>query len=173
MLGVALTQVQHLALGLVKPHEILMGPLLELVHIPPDVNLSLQGSGHSTKPDRVQDAFEQCSQVQYWAQYCLVYSSKTRFLLSKFTDDTKLGGVANIPEGCVALQKDLKRLERLRADLLENNTVEKGLVILVENKVSLSQQCDFLAKKANGILGCIRKSIDSRSREVILPPSQP
>ncbi|KAJ7396748.1 hypothetical protein BTVI_142156 [Pitangus sulphuratus] len=31
ILGVALTQVQHLAFGLVKPHEIPMGPLLELV----------------------------------------------------------------------------------------------------------------------------------------------
>ncbi|KAF4799508.1 hypothetical protein TURU_054323 [Turdus rufiventris] len=31
MSGVPLTQVQHLALGLVKPHEIPMDPLLELV----------------------------------------------------------------------------------------------------------------------------------------------
>ncbi|KAK4829686.1 hypothetical protein QYF61_006061, partial [Mycteria americana] len=31
MLGVALTQVQELALGLVEPHEVHMGPLLELV----------------------------------------------------------------------------------------------------------------------------------------------
>ena len=29
--GVSLTQMQDLALGLVKPHEVHMGPLLELV----------------------------------------------------------------------------------------------------------------------------------------------
>ncbi|KAJ7423138.1 hypothetical protein WISP_34820 [Willisornis vidua] len=35
-----------------------------------------------------------------------------RGLLSKFADDTMLGGVVNSPEDCPAFQKDLNRLER-------------------------------------------------------------
>jgi len=40
---------------------------------------------------------------------------------------------------------------------------------IVETKLNMSQQCALTAKKANGILGCTRKCIASRLRQVILP----
>ncbi|GAB0179775.1 mitochondrial enolase superfamily member 1 [Grus japonensis] len=118
--------------------------------------------------------------------------------LSKFADNTKLGGVVDTPEGCAAIQQDLDRLEnwvernlmkfnkgkrrvlhigknnlkhqyRLEADLLGSSSTKKDLGVLVDNKLSMSQQCALMAKKANGILGCIQKSVASRLREVILP----
>jgi len=39
----------------------------------------------------------------------------------------------------------------------------------VGDRLTMSQQCALAAKKANGILGCIKKSVASRSREVLLP----
>jgi len=118
--------------------------------------------------------------------------------LSKFADDSKLGGVLDTPASCAAIQRDLERLEswaernlirfnkgkcrvlhlgrknpvhqyRLTADLLESSSVERDLGVLLDDKLTMSQQFALVAKKANGILGCIRRSVASRSREVLLP----
>ena len=118
--------------------------------------------------------------------------------LSKYADDTKLGRVADTPQGCAAIQQDLDRLEswaarnqmrfhksksrvlhlgrnnhkyqyRMGHDLLERSSVEKDVRVLMDDRLGMSRQCALMAKKASGILGCIKRSVASRSRVVILP----
>ncbi|PKU43701.1 hypothetical protein llap_6005 [Limosa lapponica baueri] len=118
--------------------------------------------------------------------------------LRKFADDTKLCGMVDMLEGRDVLQKDLDRLERrvcvnlmkfskakcknLHADhgspkhkyrlgreWTESSPVDKDLGVLVDEKLSMTQQCVLAAQKANHILGCIKRSMASRLREVILP----
>lgn len=58
---------------------------------------------------------------------------------------------------------------RLGDEQIEGSPAEKNVLVLVAEKLAVSQQCALTARKTSHVLGCIQRALASRSRELILP----
>ncbi|CAM5171235.1 unnamed protein product [Eretmochelys imbricata] len=123
--------------------------------------------------------------------------TKSGNVLIKFADDTKLGGIANAEKDRDIIQEDLddhvnwsnsNRMKfnnekckvmhlginnknfcyKLGMHYVEVTEEEKDLRVLVDHRMTMSRQCDMAVKKANAGLGCIRRGISSRDKEVLV-----
>ena len=117
--------------------------------------------------------------------------------VSRFEGDIKLSSVVHTPEGCDAIQRDLDKVKKwacvnitrfnkakyrvlyvgqdnspysytLEDEGIESSLEEKDLGVLVNEKLSMTQQHVLAAQKASHMLGCFKRIVASRSRDMVL-----
>ncbi|KAF4787802.1 hypothetical protein TURU_167195 [Turdus rufiventris] len=117
-------------------------------------------------------------------------------ILGQLAEDTRLGKCVDLLEGRKVLCSNLERLDQwdeanwirfnktarsstwiitspcntsvLRKNGCKNCLAEKDPCVLVNSQLNMSQHLAQVAKKANGILDCIRNNVSSRTKEVLI-----
>ena len=117
--------------------------------------------------------------------------------ISKFADDTKLGANVREPGSLESLQEDLRKIGEwsdkwqmpfnntkckvmhigfrnprsdysLQGTVLESTETEKDLGVVISSDLKFSKQCIEAEKKAQKILGYIKRQFGFRNREIVL-----
>lgn len=114
------------------------------------------------------------------------------FMYMKFATDTKSGGDVDSLASKGDLQRDLNNINlmkfnksncqilhlgwgncayiyKLGNERMESSPMGKDLGDWVDGKLDVSQQCALAVKTVNRTLDCIKQSIASKAREVLVP----